>query len=215
LRSSAKGQAQKLLQLIRPVPISAQPYIEMNQGASLQETIAKGKRHYYDGLTFRKWKIAMLNLHGHDATPFLEEAWNAIIGEAESRARANHYKQTTSKSVGAGTSASAKPGPLDFLGNATMLTLNAIACLALFSAWKSGLPYSFDTKLTWICFAAFSYTALWRMKDGAALLCLPLACLFNPFHPVHLTRSVWSVIDVVSLLLLIAISFSFLASPKK
>jgi hypothetical protein len=96
-----------------------------------------------------------------------------------------------------------------------MLTLNAIACLALFSAWRSGLPYSFDTKLSWICFAAFTYTALWRMKDGAALICLPLACLFNPFYPIHLTRGVWSVIDVVSLLSLVAMSFSFLAKPKK
>ena len=61
----------------------------MNQGASLQETIAKGKRHYYDGLTFRKWKSGMLTMYGHDTTPFLDEAWNAISGEAESRARAN------------------------------------------------------------------------------------------------------------------------------
>jgi hypothetical protein len=187
----------------------------MNQGASLQETIAKGKRHYYDGLTFRKWKNAMLNIYGHDTRPFLEEAWNAVIGEAESRARANRNRQTT-KRVGAGTGANAKqPGPITFLGNATMLTLNAIACVALFSAWRSGHPYPFDTKLTWICFAAFSYTALWRIKDGAAITCLPLACLFNPFYPIHLTRNVWSIIDVVSLLLLVVITFSFLANPKR
>jgi hypothetical protein len=187
----------------------------MNQAGSLQETIAKGKRHYYSGLTFRKWKTGMLNMYGHDTRPFLEEAWNAIIEEAESKARANRAKQTP-KSVGAGIRANAKqPGPISLLGNATMLTLNAIACLALFSAWRSGLPYSFDTKLTWICCVAFSFTALWRRKDGAALVCLPLACLFNPFYPVYLTRSVWSAIDVVSLLLLVAISFSSLASPKK
>jgi hypothetical protein len=53
------------------------------------------------------------------------------------------------------------------------------------------------------------------MKDGAAMICLPLACLFNPFYPIHLTSSVWSVIDVVSLLLLVAISFCFLPNPKK
>jgi hypothetical protein len=189
----------------------------MNQAASLQETIAKGKRHYYDGLTFRKWKTAMQSMYGHDTRPFLDEAWNAIIGEAESRARANRDRQASSrKSAGAGTRANAKkPGPITFLGNATMLTLNAVACLALFSAWRSGLPYFFYTKLTWICFAAFSYTVLWRRKDGAAVICLPLACLFNPFYPVHLTRSLWSVIDLVSLLLLVAISFSFLANPKK
>jgi hypothetical protein len=189
----------------------------MNQGASLQETIAKGKRHYYDGLTFRKWKNAMLNMYGHDTRPFLEEAWNAVIGEAESRARANRDKQTSnSKRIGAGTRANTnQPGLITFLGNATMLILNALACLALFSAWRSGHPYPFYTKFTWICFAAFSYTALWRMKGDGAIICLPLACLFNPFYPIHLTRSVWSVIDLVSLLLLVAISFSFLVNPKK
>src|SRR5262245_46637218 len=110
----------------------------MNQAASLQETIAKGKRHYYDGLTFRKWKNSMQSMYGHDTTPFLNEAWNAIIGEAESRTRANRDKQTSSsKGVGAGTRANAKrPRPITFLGNATMLILNAIACLELFSAWR-------------------------------------------------------------------------------
>jgi hypothetical protein len=187
----------------------------MSQAASLQETIAKGKRHYYDGVTFRNWKTGMLKMYGHDTTPFLDEAWNAIIGEAESRARANRDKQTA-KSVGAGTRAKAKQsGPITFLGNAAMLILNAIACVALFSAWKSGVPYPFYTKFTWICFAAFGFTALWRMKDGAALICLPLACLFNPFYPIHLTSRVWSVIDVVSLLLLVGISFGCLAKPKR
>jgi hypothetical protein len=189
----------------------------MNQGASLQETIAKGRRHYYDGVTFRKWKNGMLNMYGHDARPFLDQAWNAIVGEAESRTRANRDKQTSSSNgVGGGTRANTKqPGLITFLGNATMLILNAIACLALFSAWRAGHAYPFDTKLTWMCFAAFSYIALWRMKDGAAIICLPLACLFNPFYPIHLTRNVWSIIDGVSLLLLVAITFRFLANPKR
>ena len=190
--------------------------MKMVQGASLQETIEKGQRHYYNGVTFRNWKLTMLKMYGGDTRPFLEEAWNAVIGEAESRASAYREKKTSSKSVGAGTRAKSKPpGPITFLGNATMLTLNAVACLALFSAWRSGLPYFFYMKLTWICFAAFGYTALWRMKDGAAMICLPLACLFNPFYPIHLTPGVWSVIDVVSLLLLVAISFCFLPNPKK
>src|SRR5215475_7056062 len=187
----------------------------MSQAASLQETIAKGKRHYYDGVTFRNWKTGMLKMYGHDTTPFLDEAWNAIIGEVEARARANRDKQTT-KTVGAGTRAKARqPAGLTFLGNATMLILNAIACLALFSAWKSGVPYPFYTNFTWICFAAFGYTALWRLKDGGPIICLPLACLFNPFYPINFTRNVWSIIDVVSLLLLVVITFSFLANPKR
>ena len=189
--------------------------MKMIQGASLQETIARGRRHYYDGVTFRNWKLTMLKVYSGDTRPFLEEAWNAVIGEAESTARANREKQAT-KRIGAGTRANTnQPGLITVLGNATMLVLNAIACLALFSAWRSGLPFSFDTKSTWICFAAFIFTAFWRMKDGGALICLPLAFLFNPFYPIHLTRNVWSVIDLVSLILLAAISLIFLAAPKK
>jgi hypothetical protein len=157
----------------------------------------------------------MLKVYGGDTRPFLEEAWNAVIGEAESMARANRDRQGT-KSIGTGRRANTnQPGLITVLGNATMLILNGIACLALFSAWKSGHPYPFYAKSIWICFAAFSFTALWRMKDGGALICLPLVCLFNPFYPIHLTRSVWSVIDLVSLILLIAISLLFLAAPKK
>ena len=187
----------------------------MNQAASLQETIAKGKRHYYDGLTFRKWKNGMLSVYGLDTRPFLDEAWHAIIEEAEWRARANRGKQTTKRVVSRTRANAKQPRAITFLGNATMLILNVIACLALFSAWKSGLPYPFYTKFTWICFAAFGYTALWKMRDGAALICLPLACLFNPLYPIYLTHRVWSVIDGVSLLLLVAMSFGFLANPKK
>jgi hypothetical protein len=199
--------------VVRPVLISDQPQMKMVQGASLEETIAKGKRHYYNGVTFRNWKLTMLKMYGGDTRPFLEEAWSAVIGDAESRARANREKLASSN-PGTGTRAR-PPGPITFLGNATMLFLNAITCLALFSAWKSGHPYPFDTKLTWLCFAAFSITTLWRMKDGAAILCLPLACVFNPFYPIHLARSVWSIIDVVSLILLAAISLIFLVNAKK
>lgn len=188
----------------------------MIQAASLQETIEKGKKHYYNGVTFRNWKLTMLKMYGGDTRPFLDDAWNSIIGDAESRARANRDKQANRQNIGAGTRACARrPGPITFLGTAMMLILNAIACLALFSAWKSGHPYPFDTKLTWICFAAFSFTALWRIKDGAAVMCLALACLFNPFYPIHLARSVWSIIDVVSLVLLVTISSCFLINPKK
>jgi hypothetical protein len=198
------------------VLISDQPQMKMVQGASLQETIEKGKRHYYDGVTFRNWKLTMLKVYGGDTRPFLDEAWDAVIAEADSRARASRGKQISRKALGAGTRSNSNWfAPITFLGNATMLILNAIACVTLFSAWKSGVPYPFYTNFTWICFAAFSYTALWRMKDGGPIICLPLACLFNPFYPIPFTRNVWSIIDVVSLVLLVVITFSFLANPKR
>jgi hypothetical protein len=187
----------------------------MMQVASLQETIAKGRRHYYDGVTFRNWKLTMLKLYGGDTRPFLDDAWNAVIGEEESRARESKGT-TNNKRLRPGThSRGVRSGPITFFGQLTMLALNAIACVMLLGACLSRLPFAYYTRLPWICFAAFTYTAVWRMKDGAAFICLPLACLFNPFFPVHLSRSAWSWIDFLSFLLLLVMSSSFLGSPKK
>jgi hypothetical protein len=157
----------------------------------------------------------MLKMYGGDTRPFLDSAWNAIIGEAQSRV---HLKSTTetanNKSLRAGTPA-VRRGPITFFGQLTMLTLNAIACVMLLGACLSRLPFPYYARLPWICFAAFTYTAVWRMKDRAAIICLSFACLFNPFFPFHLSRNLWSGIDVLSLLLLLALTFSFLANPEK
>ena len=69
--------------------------VKMMQVASLQETIAKGRRHYYDGVTFRNWKLTMVKMYGGGSRPFLDDAWNAIIGEAESRAQSS--RETANK----------------------------------------------------------------------------------------------------------------------
>jgi hypothetical protein len=188
--------------------------VKMMQVASLQETIAKGRRHYYDGVTFRNWKLTMVKMYGGDTRPFLDDAWTAITGEAESRAQSSKGT-ANNKRLRLGTRVSGvRSGPLTFFGQVTMLTLNAIACVMLLGACLSRLPFPYYTTLPWICFAAFTYTAVWRMKDGAAFICLPLACLFNPFFPIHFSRNVWNWIDFLSFLLLLAMSASFLANPK-
>jgi len=157
----------------------------------------------------------MLKMYGGDTRPFLDNAWNAIIGDAESRVRPESSTETANnKSVRAGTPA-VRRGPITFFGQLTMLALNAIACVMLLGACLSRLPFPYYTRLRWICFAAFTYTAVWRMKDRAAVICLPLACLFNPFFPFHLSRNVSSWLDVLSLLLLLVMTFSFLAHPEK
>jgi Family of unknown function (DUF6804) len=184
----------------------------MTQVSSLQEIITKGKRHYYNGVTFRNWKLTMVKMYGGDTRPFLGDAWNAIVGDAESRVQSS--KQIAgNKRLRAGTAV--RSGPITFFGQLTMLTLNAIACVMLLGACLSRLPFPYYTRLPWICFAAFTFTALWRMKNGAAFVCLPLACLFNPFFPVHLSRNVWSWIDFLSFVLLLVMSSSFLGNPKK
>lgn len=189
--------------------------MKMMQDSSLEEIITKGRRHYYNGVTFRNWKLTMLKMYGGDTRPFLDDAWNAILGEEESRARES--KGTANyKRLRLGTRAPAvRGGPMTFFGQLTMLTLNAIACVMLLGAFLSRLPFPYYTRLPWICFAASIFTAVWRMKDGAAFICLPLACLFNPFFPIHFSRNVWNWIDLLSFLLLLVMSASFLSNPKK
>jgi hypothetical protein len=189
---------------------------KMRQGASLQEIVEKGKRHYYDGVTCRNWKLTMLKMYGGDTRPFLDEAWNAVIMDAESRDRLEFTKANPNKKiVRAGTRAPSRGGAMTFLGQLTMLSLNAIACVMLLGACLSRLPFPYYPRLRWICFAAFTFTAIWRMKDGAAFICIPLACLFNPFFPVHLSHNLWSLLNVLSLLLLLVMSASFVANGKK
>ena len=197
------------------VDLRSSVIVKMMQASSLQETIAKGRKHYYDGVTFRNWKLTMLKLYGGDTRPFLDGAWDVIMGEAESRAQSSKGT-ANNKRLRIGTHApAARSGPITFFGQLTMLVLNAIACVMLLGACLSRLPFPYSIRLSWICFAAFTFTALWRMKDGAAFICLPLACLFNPFFPVHLSRNVWSLVDVLSFLLLLAMSVAFLSNPKK
>ncbi len=155
----------------------------------------------------------MLKMYGGDTRPFLDNAWNAIIGEI--RVRPESSKETANqKRIEAGTPA-ARRGAAFFFGELIMFTLNVIACVMLLAACLSRLPFPYYDRLRWICFAAFTYTAVWRMKDRAAVICLPLACLFNPFFSFHFSRNVWSFIDVLSLLLLLVMSFSFLGNSEK
>jgi hypothetical protein len=189
----------------------------MRQGTSLPEIIEKGRRHYYNGVTFRNWKLTMLKMYGGDTRPFLDDAWNAVIGEAESRVRSESSKGTANKKLlRAGTPAPfLGRGPIHFLGQLTMLILNAIACVMLLGACLSRLPFLDYPRLQLICFAAFTFTAVWRWKDGAAVICVPLACLFNPFYPFHLSHNLWSLSYVLSLVLLLALSASFIANGRK
>jgi hypothetical protein len=190
--------------------------MKMMQVASLQETISKGRRHYYNGITLRNWKLTMLNMYGGDTRPFLDDAWNAVVEEAESRARESSKRIANSKRLRPGIHSPAGPGgPINFFGQLTMLALNAMACVMLLGACLSRLPFPYTLRLPWICFAAFTFTAVWRVKDGAAFICLPLACLFNPFFPVHLSRGLWSLLDGLSFLLLLALSVNFVANPKR
>jgi len=86
----------------------------------------------------------------------------------------------------------------------------SIAALFLFVALIDGWPYGFFTLLRFVVFAATAYVA-WmayeQQKEKWIWIFGFLAVLFNPFFPIYLNRDLWSVIDLVVGLFLVASVF--------
>jgi hypothetical protein len=67
-------------------------------------------------------------------------------------------------------------------------------------------PYGYFTLLRWICSASFFYLALWFYKRGLTFWVWAFGVmtgLYNPFIQVHLGRSLWTVVNLASVLLLL------------
>jgi hypothetical protein len=47
---------------------------------TLADIVAKGKQHYYEGKSFRRWSLTMVHMYGTGVTAYLEDAWK-LIGE--------------------------------------------------------------------------------------------------------------------------------------
>ena len=62
------------------------------------------------------------------------------------------------------------------------------------------LPYGYYTFLRWITCGMAAFTAYiayqWEFK-WATWIFIPLAILFNPIIPIHLTKEIWQPIDIV------------------
>jgi hypothetical protein len=67
-------------------------------------------------------------------------------------------------------------------------------------ALNPGNPYGYYTVLRWVCCSAFcflTWLAFQRRQQGWAWVLGTIAAIYNPLVPVHLTREIWSVINVV------------------
>jgi hypothetical protein len=71
-----KAQASKRSSGPPPDPEGAGP-------ATLADTIAKGRLHHHEGKSSRRWRLIMTHKYGPEVTPFLEEAWKKIEGDAK------------------------------------------------------------------------------------------------------------------------------------
>lgn len=66
------------------------------------------------------------------------------------------------------------------------------------------LPYGYYTFLRWVTCGMAAFTAYITYQWGykwALLIFIPLAILFNPIFPIHLTKEIWQPIDIACAIL--------------
>jgi hypothetical protein len=87
-----------------------------------------------------------------------------------------------------------------------VVSLKILCVLLLLWALNPNNPYGYYVLLRWICSATFAYLAFhsfqsrlvpWVWVFGTA------AGLYNPIFSVHLDRTIWSVVNVVTIALLL------------
>lgn len=77
-----------------------------------------------------------------------------------------------------------------------------IAGLMLLWALNPSNPYGYYILLRWICCGIFAYLAFKaheQNETGFAWILGITAAVYNPILPVHLTREIWSVVNVVTI----------------
>lgn len=91
-----------------------------------------------------------------------------------------------------------------------------IASVMLLWALNPENPYGYYILLRWVCCGVFAYVAVHayrREREGWVWLLGFTAAIYNPLIPVHLTRDIWSIINIVSVG--IAVGSVFALSPKE
>jgi hypothetical protein len=72
-------------------------------------------------------------------------------------------------------------------------------------------PYAYYILLRWVCSAVFAFLALQAsvgQQQGWVWLLGVTAAIYNPIIPVHLTREIWTVVNVVSIGIAVASIFA-------
>jgi hypothetical protein len=86
-----------------------------------------------------------------------------------------------------------------------------IACLMLLWALKPHNPYGYYILLRWVCCTVFAYVAIQALsqeKQGWAWVLGITAVVYNPIVQVHLTRGIWSVVNIISIGIAVASIFA-------
>ena len=87
-----------------------------------------------------------------------------------------------------------------------------VAVFMLLWALNSENPYSYYILLRWVCCPIFAYLAFrgheFGQRDWVWVMGVT-AAVYNPILRVHLTREIWSVVNVVTIGIALASVFAF------
>ncbi len=79
-------------------------------------------------------------------------------------------------------------------------------------------PYGYYTLLRVVCCASFAYLTLKafsQKKEAWGWVLAVMAVIYNPLLPIHLTREIWSVINIVTIGIAIGSVFILESKPQK
>ena len=88
----------------------------------------------------------------------------------------------------------------------------------LFWALNPDNPYGYYILLRWVLCGVFAYLtfhSLEREKEGLVWVLGITALIYNPIIPVHLNRELWSIINIVTVVIAILSIFAFREKSKK
>lgn len=93
-----------------------------------------------------------------------------------------------------------------------------VACVMLLWALNPHNPYGYYILLRWVCCGVFAYSAvqasvLGSEKQGWVWVFGITALIYNPIFRVHLNRELWQILNVVTVVILVA-SFFMLKLKK-
>jgi hypothetical protein len=77
-----------------------------------------------------------------------------------------------------------------------------LVIVMLLWALVPGNPYGYYILLRWVCcglFAYLTFQAFESKRQGWAWVLGMTAAVYNPIFPVHLTRGIWMVVNVVTI----------------
>ena len=93
----------------------------------------------------------------------------------------------------------------------------AIVTPMLLWAFYPDNPYGYYTLLRCVCCAAFVYLAIKALvcdKTGWVWILGVMAVIYNPFIRIHLNREIWSVVNVVTIIVIWYSAFILKPEPE-